>query len=550
MRETIVSSLSILFLLVVVLIFGCFSQAIEIEIKEEEEEDGDDDRKVVIFQAFDNAAFVGNPLKEFRWTNLTIEDLFVPGMMAARILGTIDVRSLVGSENDDGVVVECRSSVPMFLWVDDHLVCQNGFYNVSTTTTAMRFQMDGSPKTPIKVSPRRTNWSLYGEFWPLQTQSMSLQINLTASIQDTSISNTSNTSNTKQNLLPWIRPGIPDIEEWKNKALQKLQNGWGLYNHHTLQDVILLPDGIRLSWTICDIRAQPTNCLQHSIPETVLPLPPSNKDVVQFQTTLTDEKNNNNNNNNNNITIGVVYAFFDDEEDEGNKNEMDLLLRTVQCGTDDEPCSRYVIQVTASMAYVPARSGTVIQPDASSLRVTSHGLRTVTFSALSDPSFGSIVEESRYDDDDDKDDDDDDHPRIQIPISRPGSTIVLTTRNVTKGSTSFYDIQSRVENKVVSRLRQYQERFPEKPKLAEISKAVDVAIYFNVIYTPTERFLIAPVSRGWGEGLCPSAVRKEMEYVLFDWDNVLGTSFYSIRQWLVTIPYLVSLIYCPSILQQ
>ena len=142
------------------------------------------------------------------------------------------------------------------------------------------------------------------------------------------------------------------------------------------------------------------------------------------------------------------------------------------------------------------------------------------------------------------------HPRIQIPISRPGSTIVLTTRNVTKGSTSFYDIQSRVENKVVSRLRQYQERFPEKPKLAEISKAVDVAIYFNVIYTPAERFLIAPVSRGWGKGLCPSAVRKEMEYVLFDWDNVLGTSLYSIRQWLVTIPYLVSLIYCPSILQQ
>jgi hypothetical protein len=446
----------------------------------------------VTLQVYNNAALAGPPIREILLTpNHTT--VHVPGMVSARLMGSINVSTLV----HDAIMVECSSpntstststnttlgskkrKMPFMLWLDDHLVCQSGFYN---DTPPHGYQMDGSSKTPIFVSPRRTDWTFYGEFWPLEE---------TFSLANDVLNIMVTTTKHKTQVLSLLRPAISPVELQRLELVRNLQTGWGLYNHHSLQEAILLPDGIRLVWMLCkDENIQ--NCQKEpSIPATVLPRHPATRDFMTFDMTFMEL-----------VTIRVTYHF------EG--EDMRVVFQTLvsdRTTTTTNNCSLCNIRIWADIAYAPARSGTVVQPSTNSLTVHATGLRSVTFSALADPSLRIPPKNSHG------------QKIIHLRLPRPGSTVAITTGNTTTAIMDEKEFQlTKGQSNLPSEIiQQYYKTFSNSTRLAEVAMGIDAAIYYNLIYTPVERSLIAPVSRGWGKALCMPALSPEMEYVLFDW---------------------------------
>jgi hypothetical protein len=442
----------------------------------------------VTFQAYNNAALAGTPIREILLTpNHTT--IHVPGMVSARLMGSINVSTLV----HDTIVVECSSpntststnttlgsqkkNMPFMLWLDDHLVCQSGFYN---DTLPHGYQMDGSSETPIFVSPRRTDWTFYGEFWPLEE---------TFSLANDVLNIMVTTTKQKIQVLSLLRPTISPMELQRLKLMRNLQTGWGLYNHHSLQEAILLPDGIRLTWMLCkDDNIQ--NCQKEpSIPATVLPRHPATREFMTFDVTFMEL-----------VTIRVTYHF--------EAEDMRVVFQTL---ASDKNCSLCNIRIWADIAYAPARSGTVEQSSTNSLTVHATGLRSVTISALADPSL-RIPPTNNHG-----------QKMIHLRLPKAGSTVAITTRNAntTIMDEKEFQLTKGQSNQPSEIIRQYYKTFSNSTRLAEVAMGIDAAIYYNLIYTPVERSLIAPVSRGWGKALCMPALSPEMEYVLFDWGMLI-----------------------------
>eukprot|EP00980_Cylindrotheca_fusiformis_P027141 scaffold19016_cov147-Cylindrotheca_fusiformis.AAC.5 len=442
----------------------------------------------VALQLYDNAALAGTPIQELDHYNV-YETVHLPNSTASiRLVASIDVSTMI----HDAISVECSSSatrMPFMLWLDDHLVCQSGFYNSSSSN---RYQMDGSSKTPIVILPHsRKEWTLYGEIWPRNKTNRSFSLEHDILLKMTTQQHPS------INLLSWLRPTIPVVELKRLELTKQLQSGWGLYNHHSLQETILLPEGIRLGWTFCH---NETNCeLEPKIPSTVLPRRHSShttqKEEMEFDVAFPESS----------LTLRVRYDF--------DGEEMDLVFQTLS--TNQEDHSHSSLRVWADIAYVPARSGTVEQGSANSLTVHATGLRSVSFTAFTEPNLllpppatATASRSSRSSSSSGSE------TMIHLRLPAPGSAITITTRtkNPTNENDNFKEIWRP--------LGMQQDHIPND-RFREVTMGIDAAIYYNLIYVPTERSLIAPVSRGWGKALCMPALRPEMEYVIFDWDNIL-----------------------------
>jgi hypothetical protein len=429
-------------------------------------------------QIYDNAAFFGKPIKQMPFRNFTTlgdsSPISIPRMVSARILGTLDLSSFV----HDSVYVECHSKMPMLLWLDDHIVCQSGFYN-NTGNGNIYYSMDGTKETPILIYPLRTTWTLYGEFWPVD-EDFSLVIRL-MSVKE------------EQSLETMVTPGMPPLEMKRLEFTQNLiqRGSWGTYNHDTLQELVWLPGGIRLRWTVC--HETENRCVERIEPAGVQLHSPTTDQLMHFDLTFDSA-----------ISIKVMYKF---------EQDLEILFQTLSCGDND--CSLYSIRATASIAYSPARSGTVTQPDPTSLTVHPTGLRPFTFSVIGgaqDSSWNSEVSNE-----------------IRVRLSDPNHIIAISTRDQTERNKysalkTTNHMLTEFQDNATFRMSQYLEQFGKVDgHLADAAMAVDAALYYNLIYTPVETAFIAPVSRaqGWTEALCMPYLRPEFGYIMFDWDNAL-----------------------------
>ncbi|KAL3932698.1 MAG: hypothetical protein SGBAC_010727 [Bacillariaceae sp.] len=433
----------------------------------------------VTLEAYDNAALVGTPIEEIVMDyDSTVS---IPGMVSVRITGCIQVAS--PTKPPSSIRVDCATQkktqqndsdevedVPGFFWLDDHLVCQSGFYNIT------QMQMDGTIHTPILVSPRRTEWVLYGEFWP-QNEHFSL----THSVAD--IKSVSSATQETRSIFGQVKTTISPLEKRRIRLVQQLQNGWGLYNHNSLQEAILLPEGIRLKWEVCS-SSELSSCDQSpKLPTTVRPLVASvtpgrkNGDIMEYEVVYPAQ----------NVTLRVLHRFGPDDR-------MELTFHSTSA-----PINGY-LRVSADVAYFPARRGSVAT-SSSSITVSATGLRSFTFCACgidesSDfPSKHAVQSNG-----------------ITIPVPPNGHSFTVRGFDSTEMDANERDCKT--EEMRYATLIQYH---LQESRLAAVSRGIDAAIYYNLIYTPAERTLIAPVSRGWGRALCMPALLPEFEYVLFDW---------------------------------
>ncbi|CAJ1937095.1 unnamed protein product [Cylindrotheca closterium] len=454
----------------------------------------------VTLQAYDNTAMVGMPIEE--WALDYDSTVSIPGMVSVRVMGSIPVVADPAMPKSSSIYVDCgptqsnlrqqndedednvEENVPGFFWLDDHLVCQSGFYNITTL-----MQMDGSIHTPIVVSSRRTEWVLYGEFWP-QNERFSLT-NIVADIISVSSQNHATRSIFRQ-----VKSTVSPLEQRRIRLAQQLQNGWGLYNHNSLQEAILLPEGIRLKWEFCGISDSSSSCDKSpKIPATVRPLVASvtparnTAEVMQFEVGYPAQ----------NATLEVTYRF-------GPNDSMELTFHSTSAPTNG------YIRFSADVAYFPARRGSIVTSSSSSISVSAVGLRSITFCACSlGRSSGFPVEESNR--------------IIMVPVPEAGHSFTVHGFDSTEMDETEYDCMKKGTQDVTMIQNQLQDS-----KLATLIRGIDAAIYYNLIYTPMERTLIAPVSRGWGKALCMPALLPEHEYVLFDWDNVLVAYMMGIRR--------------------
>lgn len=432
-------------------------------------------------QAYDNGAFVGTPIQEVALDYDS--SVSIPGMVAVRIMGSILV-DCSAEPTAGNIHVTCahenkfkndNEEVPGFFWLDDHLVCQSGFYNITSM-----MQMDGSIRTPIVVSTRRTEWVVYGEYWP-QGESFSLM----NSVGDIKL--VSGSTHTSRSILSQVKPAIPALELRRIELMQKLQNGWGLYSHNSLQEAILLPEGTRLRWEFCTSPNDPSSCdPTPKIPATVRPqfafktASRNSVEVMRYDVAYPAE----------NVTLRVTYRFDQDDD------SLELTFHSTST-----PTSGY-LRFTADVAYFPARRGKSFQPSPASLAVSATGLRSFTFCTCGVDGRSEILVE-----------DTGEPNAVMVSVPPVGHSVKI--RGFDSTDTNKYDFCKASQE--TNSKRKKNPIIQSDSHIAAIAKGLDAGIYFNLIYTPVERTLIAPVSRGWGKALCMPARLPELEYVLFDW---------------------------------
>lgn len=430
----------------------------------------------VTLQVYDNTALSGSPIQEIQVQ--PNETVHVPGMVSVRLMASMNVSTLVPnaivvscsspSPTNSNIIGEKITAMPYMLWLDDHLVCQFGFYN----DTNRRYQMDGSSETPISTSSRRTDWTLYGEFWPF---------NDTFCLMDVLLEMAVARKQSTINPLSLLRPTLSSIELQRLELTKELQAGWGLYNHHSLQEAILLPEGIRLLWIFCKDDERMESCQQEpKIPATVLPRNLTSRNLMTFDVVFMET-----------VTLRIRYHF--------DGQDMQVVFETLASNN----CNLCSLRIWADVAYTPARSGTVVQPSPHSLSVHATGLRSITFSAQAEPTLLLPIAKNHSRD-----------TMIHLRLPPPGSALAITTlatnSTISMGGGAWKGDQRRT-------IQGYRNKTANCSKLAKIVIGIDAAIYYNIIYTPLERSLVAPVSRGWGKALCMPALSPEMEYVIFDW---------------------------------
>ena len=145
--------------------------------------------------------------------------------------------------------------------------------------------------------------------------------------------------------------------------MQKLQSGWGLYSHNSLQEAILLPEGIRLKWEFCT-SPEVSSCNQRPmIPATVRSLVASKASSasavseMQYEVSYPNE----------NLTMRVEYRFDGDDN-------MELTFHSTSTPKNG------FLRISADVAYFPARRGSSLRRSPSSITVSASGLRSFSFS--------------------------------------------------------------------------------------------------------------------------------------------------------------------------
>lgn len=458
----------------------------------------------LLLDVFENTALVGSPTESRHLSSLSNFSIENPNGDAnnmdysARILGSLDLKLI-----SESFAIQCQFSKEVsaaLVWIDDHLVCQNGLYNV---TGSVANRMDGTPNTPLSRL-RRTTLLFRAHLWSSSTAKGSILWSMVT--RENTMTKTLQNGNgfllqeDKSHIytdIPFnaLLPTISEPERNRIVMAEKLTQGWGLWNHKSIFEFILLPEGLRLSLLFCNNRTG--QCWDQAIPSQDLarvtaPIA-SDFSFLEYHVYLADHKVN--------ITVSMSGRLADTNTDSGINDRLLLLVDTVQC---DCCCEDMNVHFVGDVAYRPLRSGTVTKnTNGTALNLNGSNLRNIDLYLDRDSS--QVL-------------DDGNNNEIVVPLAPPGKAVGISSG---KEPMLVSNIRAEIDTMKQIELAKYQKIYPDNSFMAKLLMATQAAVVWNWIYTPAEFSPLAPVSRGWN--FIDNGFSGDFGYVIFDWDNELAS---------------------------
>lgn len=448
----------------------------------------------LVVEVFKNSALVGPAAYSQNLSSLSNFSIFNPHRheeeeedllfnFSARLQGTLDLTSV-----SEPFAINCiffrEEFSAALVWIDDHLVCQKGLYNISDSPNGAVFMMDGTVHTPLSRL-RRASLLFRAHLWSSSTKAKgSIQWSLMNSSNKTMTTTTY--TDIPKNLL---HPSVSEPELKRMDMAETLNQGWGTWIHHSLLDFVLLPEGLRVSLQFCN----QTACLDRAIPSqdfvrVTAPIA-SDFSFLRYHIMLAEQVK---------VSVTMSGKTLDGQ---------DQLLIMVECATKGNSCEEYTLHFVGSIAYQPVRSGMVQKNgDNDSLRLVATGLRTVDLvldtqsTRLKPPKSDNTLD------------------RLVVPLPAAGEAVGLSSGDMPMSVSNMRLMLQALEH---AERDKHQQAYPNNPFLSEVSMATQAAVMYNWIYTPAELSPLAPVSRGWN--FAQTAYSSDFHYVIFNWDNVLAS---------------------------
>ena len=204
-------------------------------------------RALLAARTYANAAFEGAPVVD---TTAGLDHATLPRPAnatdwTAEFVGTLSLASVDAASR---FTVNCSfgGARAALVWIDDHLVCQTGLYDVEPEDAG---RVDGSPENPLRRL-RRTDVVVRARLW-LDADDLD-----GFSVQWT-MDDAAATPIPSSLLTETI-----SADESAREALQRnLSKGWGLWDHNDLFDFLLLPEAAALKFALCNS----TDCYETAV---------------------------------------------------------------------------------------------------------------------------------------------------------------------------------------------------------------------------------------------------------------------------------------------
>ena len=369
----------------------------------------------------------------------------------------------------------------MFLWVDDHLVCQSIY-------ATNQSKADGSLDTPIRTMSKQSvvvRLRIYSSANGPQQLAFSARWFPQADVP------IREPNASQVNFVPIpssvLVPSISEEEQMRSDLQRDLAQGWGYWLHQSILSLVLLPDAAALDIILCRISTQ--QCLeQASIDDSdaysVRPgLYALDRSFAQYYVAW-------NNNLNVSVSLGARGA-----------RDMSVLISPVSC--DRSNCSDFALVLRGRFAW--SRAGAVFA-QSSQLDFEPAGLARSSMFLSTTGSGGS--------------------PSLPPSVTDLPHMVTLLDDAVavnTGEQDSVTATQARLDSAQTNELVRIAHTYSS---LSEAKVAMQAAVMWTLIYTPSELGMILPVSRSWS--FTPEAIgvdprfATDWTYVIFDWDNIFA----------------------------
>ena len=425
-----------------------------------------------------NLALEGAPLVNATAPSLSPLSLAnpVPGApFSAEALGTLNLGAAGGLE----FVFRCEIDAALdaaFVWVDDHLVCQRGVYELGVDANANK--TDGSAPSPLRlmskprlvVRVRAWGGARVGADRPATVALAWSRDGGAFEPLDAAL----------------LAPEIAPAERTRDALARSLARGWGLWNHNSLLDAVLLPEGSRVTAQLC--RRSNGTCLTEAI------IDDSSDGAVRPDVLAYDR------------SYARFYVAWGGANASvtlsGGDERLLVAVELEQCVAAN--CSDFVVRFVGSACWAPTRAADVAV-DGAALRVAAPGLRSVDLfldERAAAASGGGGAAGADY---------------LEAPLAL-GAPVGLSSG----GALPYADIAD-----ALAALREAElATYAPYGALAGVKRAMQAGVMWNLIWTPAEIGPLAPVSRGWD--FTPAKNSSDFGYVIFDWDNFFASYMLSL----------------------
>lgn len=406
--------------------------------------------------------------------------------------------SLLADEHAD-YTFDCNLSAATvaFLFVDDHLVCQTGAYEVPPGAYDQPIRRLSKTLLPVRLE---VFFDPHNNIHDGVAELVSVSTSVTITHDHLGKKGLAATGRPNPELILLPQLSGPEIMR-RNMQRNLVNQGWGFWNHDSLLDFAHLPSGAVLRILICPFG----NFTEATEKCEAVPARPDDNARVEGP-----------------LAYDFSYGAFS-VRDEAAEWEVrvrfsggERLSATIELLGSDALGEEYFILVSAGSLW--QRRVDIFRPiEGSMILLEPWGLPGIKiFAGTDDSATGKTADTStarrilrHYNT----------PSQIAMPISL-GQIVSLNSGH----RATVKDLTSSLNEREEREERRIRVKFGER---AGIKRATQAALAWNIVYVPTEAGPIAPVSRGWGRNLCP-AKSPEWTYVTFAWDNIFASYMLSL----------------------
>lgn len=430
-----------------------------------------------------------------------------------------------------------------FVWVDGHMVCQDGHaYHPGSGTTDNPLSVNVLPnqtKGVISSLPFRAHiyysghdethvgvnvtWAALSatQFAVLRSQQASTEAHSLTSLDhsDAELGEPVDLVTARMLLslphanIPATALGteLPAAEQHRDRLQRGLANGWGSWLHENMLPIVKLPEAITIAPALCSKSTR--KCLDSCVPDGSRPYS-RKSDPVGVETRVGHHA----------VDRSYVQYYFGGGVTPGGAPNISLeyssssngtlsLLLTAQEADCGGNCSDWEVQLRARYAWLKAGEANATQCDSKSSTLgdgSTCGKIDFTPAGFTPVSIYSTG------------------PAVAGPVQ--GAQVALSASFSSRRTVGFSTNPTFTTSDVVALLRAGKEK--EEALLvqtfgsnrANTGQAIKASVMWNLHSAPAENggAPLLPVSRVWGtRGLCPGV--GDWTYIIFDWDNLFAS---------------------------